>query len=85
MILAIIGAIGTAGGNGHVIEFAGPAISTLSMEARMSICNMAIEGGARAGMVAPDQITYDYLKGRPMAPSGKSWDAAVAAWKQLPR
>jgi len=83
VILAIIGAIGTAGGTGHVIEFAGDAIASLSMEARMSICNMAIEGGARAGMVAPDQITFDYLRGRPMAPKGDLFDRAVDAWRQL--
>lgn len=84
VILAIIGAIGTAGGNGHVIEFAGDAIASLSMEARMSICNMAIEGGARAGMIAPDQITFDYLRSRPMAPKGDKWEAAVKYWKSLP-
>ncbi|GAX85662.1 hypothetical protein CEUSTIGMA_g13077.t1 [Chlamydomonas eustigma] len=84
VILAIIGAIGTAGGTGHVIEFAGDAISSLSMEARMSICNMAIEGGARAGMIAPDEITYTYLRDRPMAPKGAAWEAAVSAWRSLP-
>lgn len=84
VVLAIIGAIGTAGGNGHVIEFAGDAIQSLSMEARMSICNMAIEGGARAGMIAPDQITLDYLRGRPMAPKGDMWDAAEKYWRTLP-
>ena len=84
VVLAIIGAIGTAGGNGHVIEFAGSAISSLSMEARMSICNMAIEGGARAGMIAPDEITFEYLQGRPMVPKGKQWEAAVNYWKTLP-
>ena len=83
VVLAIIGVIGTAGGNGHVIEFAGSAIASLSMEARMSVCNMAIEGGARAGMIAPDAITFEYLKGRPMAPKGKVWDQAVAYWKTL--
>eukprot|EP00798_Chlamydomonas_sp_ICE-L_P003021 gene3021-13044_t len=83
VVLAVIGAIGTAGGTGHVLEFTGEAISTMSMEARMSICNMAIEGGARAGMIAPDQITFDYLKGRPMAPTGAAWDKAVEYWKTL--
>ena len=84
VVLAIIGAIGTAGGNGHVIEFAGSAIASMSMEGRMSICNMAIEGGARAGMIAPDEITFEYLKGRPMAPKGKMWDVALSYWKTLP-
>lgn len=84
VVLHIIGVIGTAGGTGHVIEFAGEAISTLSMEARMSICNMAIEAGARAGLIAPDDITYDYLKGRPMVPKGKEWETAVAYWRTLP-
>ena len=84
VVLCIIGAIGTAGGNGHVIEFAGSAISALSMEARMSVCNMAIEGGARAGMIAPDDITFEYLKDRPMAPKGDEWATAVKYWKSLP-
>ena len=84
IVLYIIGLIGTAGGTGHVIEFAGDAIASLSIEARMTICNMAIEGGARAGMVAPDEITYEYLKGRPMAPKGANWAAAVKYWKTLP-
>jgi 3-isopropylmalate dehydratase len=84
IVLCIIGAIGTAGGNGHVIEFAGSAISALSMEARMSICNMAIEGGARAGMIAPDEITFEYLKDRPMAPKGEQWATALKYWKSLP-
>ncbi len=84
IILAIIGKIGTAGGTGHVIEFAGEAIRALSMEGRMTVCNMAIEGGARAGLIAPDDITYAYLKGRPMAPQGELWDKAVAYWKTLP-
>jgi len=83
VVLHIIGIIGTAGGNGHVIEFAGSAIRSLSMEARMSLCNMAIEGGARAGMVAPDDITFEYLKGRPMAPTGNKWEEAVAQWRNL--
>ncbi len=84
LILAIIGKIGTAGGTGHVIEFAGDAIRNLSMEGRMTVCNMAIEAGARAGMVAPDETTFEYLKGRPFAPKGAAWDAAVAYWKTLP-
>jgi 3-isopropylmalate/(R)-2-methylmalate dehydratase large subunit len=84
VILAIIGKIGTAGGTGHVIEFAGSVIRGLSMEGRMTVCNMAIEAGARAGMIAPDQVTYDYLADRPMAPKDKNWDNAVAYWKTLP-
>jgi len=84
LILAIIGKIGTAGGTGHVIEFAGEAIRNLSMEGRMTVCNMTIEAGARAGLVAPDETTFEYLKDRPMAPQGAAWDAAVAYWKSLP-
>jgi len=84
IILAIIGKIGTAGGTGHVIEFAGDAITNLSMEGRMTVCNMAIEAGARAGMIAPDEKTFAYLKGRPMAPSGEIWDQAVSWWQSLP-
>ena len=84
IILAIIGKIGTAGGTGHVIEFAGDAITNLSMEGRMTVCNMAIEAGARAGMIAPDEKTFAYLKGRPMAPSGELWDQAVSWWQSLP-
>ena len=84
IILAIIGKIGTAGGTGHVIEFAGEAITNLSMEGRMTVCNMAIEAGARAGMIAPDEKTFAYLKGRPMAPSGELWDKAVSWWQSLP-
>ena len=84
VILAIIGKIGTAGGTGHVIEFAGSVIRSLSMEGRMTVCNMAIEAGARAGMIAPDQTTYDYLADRPMTPKGENWDRAVAYWKTLP-
>jgi 3-isopropylmalate/(R)-2-methylmalate dehydratase large subunit len=84
VILAIIGKIGTAGGTGHVIEFAGSVIRGLSMEGRMTVCNMAIEAGARAGMIAPDQTTFDYLQGRPMAPEGDAMDAAIAYWKTLP-
>ena len=84
LILAIIGEIGTAGGTGHVIEFAGPAIMALSMEGRMTVCNMTIEGGARAGLIAPDETTFDYIQGRPMAPSGDDWSRAVDHWRALP-
>jgi len=84
LILAIIGEIGTAGGTGHVIEYVGSAISGLSMEGRMTLCNMAIEAGARSGLVAPDEKTFAYLKDKPKAPKGKDWDAAVAYWKTLP-
>ncbi|MDH5556089.1 MAG: 3-isopropylmalate dehydratase large subunit [Alphaproteobacteria bacterium] len=84
LILAIIGKIGTAGGTGHVIEYAGDAIRALTMEERMTICNMTIEGGARAGLIAPDETTFEYLKGRPMAPKGAKWEQAVAWWKTLP-
>ena len=83
IILAIIGEIGTAGGNGCVIEYAGEAIRALSMEGRMTVCNMTIEGGARAGMIAPDEKTYAFLKGRPKAPNGAAWDAAMAYWSTL--
>jgi 3-isopropylmalate/(R)-2-methylmalate dehydratase large subunit len=83
VVLAIIGKIGTAGGTGYAIEFGGEVIRNLSMEGRMTVCNMAIEAGARAGIIAPDQSTFDYLKGRPYAPSGAMWDQAVAAWSQL--
>src|SRR5579871_4386256 len=83
IILAIIGEIGTAGGTGHVIEYCGSAIESLSMEGRMTICNMSIEGGARAGMIAPDEKTYDYIKGRPKAPKGKAWDEAMRYWETL--
>ncbi|MEO8685909.1 MAG: 3-isopropylmalate dehydratase large subunit, partial [Devosia sp.] len=83
IILAIIGEIGTAGGNGHVIEFAGEAIRALSMEGRMTVCNMTIEGGARAGLIAPDQTTYDYVKGRNRAPTGQAWDMALEYWQGL--
>ncbi|MEN9606711.1 MAG: hypothetical protein RL605_539 [Actinomycetota bacterium] len=83
IILAVIAKIGTGGGQGYVLEYRGSAIRALSMEARMTICNMSIEAGARAGMVAPDQITFDYLEGRPHAPEGADWDAAVAYWKTL--
>jgi 3-isopropylmalate/(R)-2-methylmalate dehydratase large subunit len=84
IILAVIAKIGTGGGQGYVLEYRGSAIRALSMEARMTICNMSIEAGARAGMVAPDQITFDYLKGRAHAPEGADWDAAVEYWKTLP-
>ncbi|MDP2620882.1 MAG: 3-isopropylmalate dehydratase large subunit [Hyphomicrobiales bacterium] len=83
IILAIIGEIGTAGGTGHVIEYAGEAIRALSMEGRMTLCNMSIEAGARAGMIAPDETTFAYLKGRPRAPKGADWDKAVAYWPTL--
>ncbi len=83
IILAVIAKIGTGGGQGYVLEYRGSAIRSLSMEARMTICNMSIEAGARAGMVAPDQTTFDYLKGRPHAPEGADWDAAVEYWKTL--
>ncbi|WP_411379133.1 3-isopropylmalate dehydratase large subunit [Pseudomonas sp. MPB26] len=83
IVLAVIGKIGTAGGNGHAIEFAGSAIRDLSIEGRMTICNMSIEAGARVGMVAADEKTVEYVKGRPFAPAGTDWDAAVEAWKDL--
>ena len=81
--LSIIGATGTAGGNGHVIEYCGEAIRSLSMEGRMTVCNMAIEGGARAGLIAPDEKTYAYVKGRPHAPKGGAWEMAEASWRTL--
>ncbi len=84
IILAVIAKIGTGGGQGYVLEYRGSAIRSLSMEARMTICNMSIEAGARAGMVAPDETTFAYLKGRPHAPEGADWDAAVEYWKTLP-
>jgi 3-isopropylmalate/(R)-2-methylmalate dehydratase large subunit len=84
LILAVIGKIGTAGGTGHVIEYAGEAISGLSMEGRMTVCNMSIEAGARAGLIAPDETTYAYLQGRPMAPKGGAWEQALAHWRTLP-
>ena len=83
LILAIIAKIGTGGGQGHIIEYRGEAIEKLSMEARMTICNMSIEAGARAGMIAPDEVTFNYLKDRPHAPQGADWDAAVEYWKSL--
>ncbi|MBL3574207.1 3-isopropylmalate dehydratase large subunit [Rhodovulum sulfidophilum] len=81
--LAVIGRTGTAGGTGYVIEYCGEAIRALSMEGRMTVCNMAIEGGARAGLIAPDETTFDYVKGRPHAPKGAQWEAALAWWKTL--
>jgi 3-isopropylmalate/(R)-2-methylmalate dehydratase large subunit len=83
LVLAIIGRIGVNGGTGHVIEYRGSAIEALSMDERMTVCNMSIEAGARAGMVAPDEITFEYLKGRPRAPQGEAWDRAVADWRGL--
>ena len=83
VILKIIGTIGTAGGTGYVIEFAGEVIRDLSMEERMTVCNMTIEGGARAGLIAPDQKTFDYLSGKPKTPKGENWDKALAFWKTL--
>jgi 3-isopropylmalate/(R)-2-methylmalate dehydratase large subunit len=84
VILAIIGRLGTAGGTGHVIEYAGPAIAELSMEGRMTVCNMSIEAGARAGLIAPDDTTYAYLQGRPLAPKAGRWEAALTYWRTLP-
>ena len=83
IVLSIIGEIGTAGGTGHVIEYCGSAIEALSVEGRMTVCNMSIEGGARAGMIAPDEKTYAYLKDRPKSPKGELWDAAVRHWESL--
>jgi 3-isopropylmalate/(R)-2-methylmalate dehydratase large subunit len=83
IVLSIIGETGTAGGTGHVIEYCGEAIRALSMEGRMTVCNMAIEGGARAGLIAPDEKTFDYVRGRPHAPKGAQWEAAMAWWKTL--
>jgi 3-isopropylmalate/(R)-2-methylmalate dehydratase large subunit len=83
IVLRIIGEIGTAGGTGHTIEFAGEAITNLSMEGRMTVCNMTIEGGARAGLIACDQTTVDYVDGRPFAPTGENWEKAVASWRDL--
>jgi 3-isopropylmalate/(R)-2-methylmalate dehydratase large subunit len=84
IILSVIARIGIGGGTGQVIEYRGPAIRALSMEERMTVCNMSIEGGARAGLIAPDETTYQYLAGRPRVPQGAAWDQAVAAWKRLP-
>ncbi|HEY2033955.1 MAG TPA: 3-isopropylmalate dehydratase large subunit [Rhizomicrobium sp.] len=83
MALAVIAKIGTAGGTGHVIEYAGDAVKSLSMEGRMTLCNLTIEGGARAGLIAPDETTFAYVNGKPRAPKGNKWDAAVAYWKTL--
>jgi len=83
IVLAIIGRIGTGGGIGHIIEYRGSAIRSLSMEGRMTVCNMSIEAGAKAGLIAPDETTFSYLQGRPHAPSGEDWDAAVADWAKL--
>jgi 3-isopropylmalate/(R)-2-methylmalate dehydratase large subunit len=84
LILAIIGKIGTAGGTGHVIEYAGKVVRDLSMEGRMTVCNMSIEAGARAGLIAPDETTFNYIKGRPLAPKAGKWEQALAYWKTLP-
>ncbi len=84
LVLAVIGTIGTGGGSGHVIEYRGSAVRALSMEGRMTVCNMSIEAGARAGMVAPDDITFAYLEGRDHAPKGSAWDEALATWRSLP-
>jgi len=84
IVLAVIGKIGTAGGTGYVMEYAGDAIRNLSMEGRMTVCNMSIEAGARAGLIAPDETTFAYIKGRPLAPKGADWDKAIAYWKTLP-
>ena len=84
LVLAIIGKIGTAGGTGHVIEYAGEAVRALSMEGRMTVCNMSIEAGARAGLIAPDETTFNYVMGRPMAPKAGAWEQAVQVWRQLP-
>src|SRR6202171_2121693 len=83
IILAIIGEIGTAGGTGYVLEYAGDAIRALSMEGRMTVCNMSSEGGARAGLIAPDEKAFAYLKGRPKSPKGEAWDAAMRYWEKL--
>jgi len=84
VILRVIGEIGVGGGTGHVIEYRGGAIRTMSMEERMTVCNMSIEAGARAGMIAPDDTTYEYLNGRPLAPKGAAWDSALRRWRALP-
>jgi 3-isopropylmalate/(R)-2-methylmalate dehydratase large subunit len=83
LILSIIGKIGVSGGTGHVLEYRGSTVRSLSMEERMTVCNMSIEAGARAGMIGPDEVTFDYLKGKPRAPQGRAWDAAVARWRTL--
>jgi 3-isopropylmalate/(R)-2-methylmalate dehydratase large subunit len=84
LVLAVIGQIGTGGGSGHIIEYRGPAVRGLSMEGRMTVCNMSIEAGARAGMIAPDDVTFAYLEGRDHAPKGPAWEAALEAWRSLP-
>src|SRR5687768_11466887 len=84
LILYLIGQLTTAGGTGYVLEYTGSAVRALSMEERMTVCNMSIEAGARAGLIAPDQTTFDYMKGREFAPKGADYDASVAKWKQLP-
>src|SRR5581483_8995020 len=84
IILALIARIGIGGGTGHVFEYTGEAIRSLSMEERMTICNMSIEGGARAGLIAPDDTTFEYVYGRRHAPHGRAWDEALARWRQLP-
>jgi 3-isopropylmalate/(R)-2-methylmalate dehydratase large subunit len=84
LVLALIGMVGTAGGTGHVIEYAGSAIAQLTMEGRMTVSNMSIEAGARAGLIAPDEVTFAYLRGRPQAPPAEAWDRAVAEWRKLP-
>jgi 3-isopropylmalate/(R)-2-methylmalate dehydratase large subunit len=84
IILALIAEIGVGGGTGHVFEYTGPAIQSLSMEERMTVCNMSIEGGARAGLIAPDETTFEYLAGRPYAPQGADWEGAQARWRELP-
>ena len=83
LALSVIGAIGTAGGTGYVIEYTGEAVTSLSVEGRMTLCNLTIEAGARAGLVCPDEKTFEYLKGRPMSPKGNEWDLAVEYWKTL--
>ena len=84
LALSVIGAIGTAGGTGYVIEYTGDAVKSLSIEGRMTLCNLTIEAGARAGLIAPDEKTFQYLKNRPMSPKGKNWDDALEYWKTLP-